>query len=167
MKKPPATPSNFFSFISVISFVQGMNLGFKQYNNYCVLNSTNSNEYVNPNLMYFIDNNGEYHDIRCEKLRDATSIVGYKIGDFEKNKVEVYKDGSVDDLEEVYYYKHGETACYNCINGILQNTTPVYDYVRSLSESNDKELRIKKAYFSALARERYKTTKLSEYLNSN
>lgn len=156
-----------YSNISVISFVQGMNLGFKQYNNYCVLNSTNSNEYVNPNLMYFIDNNGEYHDIRCEKLRDATSIVGYKIGDFEKNKVEVYKDGSVDDLEEVYYYKHGETACYNCINGILQNTTPVYDYVRSLSESNDKELRIKKAYFSALARERYKTTKLSEYLNSN
>ena len=149
--------------ISVISFVQGMNLGFKKYNNYCVLNSTNSNEYVNPNLMYFIDNSGEYHDIRCEKLREATSIVGYKIGDFEKNKVEEYKTGSIDDTEEKYYYKHDETACYNCINGPLQETTPIYNYIKSLSGSN----KIKKAYFTALARERYETKKLSDTLNAN
>ena len=153
--------------ISVISFVQGMNLGFKKYNNYCVLNSTNSNEYVNPNLMYFIDNNGEYHDIRCEKLVNADKIVGYKIGDFEKNKVEVYKAGRVDETEERYYYKHDETACYNCINGILENNTPIYEYIKNLRDSNDKEFRIKQAYFTALARERYNTTKLSDVINSN
>ena len=200
--------------ISVISFVQGMNLGFKKYNSYCVLNSTNSNEYVNPNLLYFSDGT-EYHDIRCEKMEDATSIVGYKIGDFEKTKVEVYakdaqnhiictltengteqkitemgtdangtimySNGYTKDTHgtitgslfsdvsierkttEIYYYKHDETACYNCVNGSLTNTTPIYSFVRSLEDDNN----TKKAYFTALARERYNTTKLSDTINAN
>ena len=44
-----------YSNISMITFFQGKNIGLTKYNGYCVLNSTNSNEYVNSNLMYFID----------------------------------------------------------------------------------------------------------------
>lgn len=146
--------------ISIIAFVQGMNLGFKNYNSYCILNSTNNNEYVNPNLLYFSDGT-EYHDIRCKKLENATSIVGYKIGDFEKTKVEIYKEGSVDETKEVYYYKHDETACYDCINGALSSNDSIYNYVRDSSTPS----KIRTAYFSALARERQNTTKLSDRLN--
>lgn len=144
--------------ISVISFVQGMNLGFKNYNNYCILNSTNNQEYVNPNLMYFIYD-GEYHDIRCTKIKDKEST-GYKIGDFEKLTRDV-TDSSTGETTSEYYYKHTETACYECINGSVNTNMSVYDYVRAEGTNNN----VKKSYFVALARERYNTTKLSDNLN--
>ena len=151
-----------YSNISVITFVQGMNLGFKNYNSYCILNSTNNNEYVNPNLLYFTDG-VEYHNIRCEKLNEATSITGYKIGDFEKTKVEVYENMESTETKELYYYRHDETACYDCINGTLNSNESVYNYVRDSNTPG----KIKASYFLALAREREKTTKLSDRLNIN
>lgn len=146
--------------ISVISFVQGMNLGFKNYNNYCILNSTNSQEYVNPNLMYFTDGNGEYHDIRCEKLITATTIEGYKIGDFEKLTRNVMNE-ETGKADTEYYYKHDETACYKCINGSINSDKSIYQYVRDSAT----DVNVKKSYFTALAKERHNTTKLSDNLN--
>ena len=149
-----------YSNISVISFVQGMNLGFKKYNSYCILNSTNNNEYVNPYLIYYSDGN-EYHSIGCTSAKNLDHLVGYKIGDFEKTKVEVYKDGNLDKTEEVYYYKHDETACYDCINGgHTYIGSKLYDYMLG---SGVPEWR--RAYFLAVARVRKNTTKLSDRLN--
>ncbi len=144
--------------ISVISFVQGMNLGFKDYNNYCILNSTNNQEYVNPNLIYFSDGNN-YHDIRCNDIKD-TETTGYKIGDFEKIKYDITNEkGEVTGSD--YYYKHNELACYKCINGSLENDTNIYNYARA----NDTKTKVKISYFTSLARERYKTTKLLSAYN--
>lgn len=146
--------------ISVIAFVQGMNLGFKKYNNYCVLNSTNNSEFVNPNLLYFIDNNGYYHDITCSNLSSTTitSLVGYKIGDFEKIKYEVDSAADTTNAKYHYYYKHEEYACYDCINGggKSRTSTNIYDFINGL---NDTDIR-KKAYYTSLARERQNTVKL-------
>lgn len=157
--------------ISVISFVQGMNLGFKNYNNYCVLNSTNNSEYVNPNLIYFT-NGTSYHDIRCtDESIDWSNATGYKIGSFEKQTYEAQKkdeDGNlVSDTqgnpvtENKYYYKHNELACYNCINGNAINKGSIYDYVRD--DSTDSNVKI--SYFTALARERCSTVKLLSSYN--
>ena len=150
--------------ISVISFVQGMNIGFKTYNNYCILSSTNNQEYVNPNLIYFTDGNS-YHDIRCEEI-ETIETTGYKIGSFEKQTYEyeaTAEDGSTTtETKTGYYYKHNELACYECINGTVNNNQSVYDYVRDTSTDDN----VKKSYFSALARERYKTTKLLNSYNA-
>ena len=151
--------------ISVISFVQGMNIGFKTYNNYCILSSTNNQEYVNPNLIYFTDGNS-YHDIRCEEII-STETTGYKIGSFEKQTYEYEEETTAEDgsttteTKTGYYYKHNELACYECINGTVNNNQSVYDYVRDTDDVN-----VKKSYFSALARERYKTTKLLNSYNA-
>ena len=151
--------------ISVIAFVQGMNLGFKKYNNYCVLNSTNNSEFVNPNLLYFIDNNGYYHDITCSNLSSTTitSLVGYKIGDFEKIKYEVDSAAATTDAKYHYYYKHEEYACYDCINGggESRTSTNIYDFINGL---NNTDIR-KKAYYTSLARERQNTVKLLDDYN--
>ena len=152
--------------ISVIAFVQGMNLGFKKYNNYCVLNSTNNSEFVNPNLQYFIDNKGYYHDITCSNLSSVTitSLVGYKIGDFDKIKYEVDSAADTTDAKYHYYYKHEEYACYDCINGggKSRTSTNIYDYINK-SDTLDK---IKKAYYTSLARERQNTVKLLDDYNN-
>lgn len=151
--------------ISVIAFVQGMNLGFKKYNNYCVLNSTNNSEFVNPNLLYFIDNNGYYHDITCSNLSSTTitSLVGYKIGDFEKIKYEVDSAADTTNAKYHYYYKHEEYACYDCINGggKSRTSTNIYDFINKAGTLD----KIKKAYYTSLARERQNTVKLLDDYN--
>lgn len=156
--------------ISVISFVQGINLGFKNYNHYCVLNSTNSQEYVNPNLIYFTDGNS-YHDIRCIDTNvDWPKAVGYKIGSFEKQNYEheVEEDGKKETKKD-YYYKHNELACYSCINGTQRVNKNIYNYMNGIDENsitekaNDVQ---KKVYYSALARERESTVKLLNAYNS-
>lgn len=147
--------------ISVIAFVQGMNLGFKKYNSYCVLNSTNNSEFVNPDLLYFISNDGYYHDITCENINGATNLVGYKIGDFEKIKYEANPDADTTNDKIHYYYKHDEYACYGCINGggDKRQSKNIYDFIKDSTTSN-----LKKAYYTALARERQNTVKLlSDY----
>lgn len=144
-----------YSNISIVALVQGMNLGFKTYNNYCIVSSTNNSEYVNPNLLYFTDGNS-YHDIRCNEIK-GKETTGYKIGDFEKIKYEITdEEGKVTDTN--YYYKHNELACYQCINGNQSETTDIYTYVRSDSADSN----VKKSYFTALARERERTVKLLE-----
>ena len=163
-----------YSNISMLTFFQGKSIGLAKYNGYCVLNSTNSNEYVNPNLMYFIDGEDTYHDIRCGKCEDATKLIGYKIGDFQKIKLDklLNEDGTPKTDENgkqlydnngtkttsAYRYNHSALACYECVNGSLATNTSVYNYV----EPNDGTATdtIKTSYWTSLARERYRTTKL-------
>lgn len=159
--------------ISVITFIQGLDLGMKKYNNYCVLNSTNNSEFVNPNLMYFIDNSGVYHDIKCESLNTGSDInAGYKIGDFATTRYEIQVkdaygtpqiDGSGNPVMSTkYYYKHNEYACYDCINGgNKRKSGSTYDFINGL---NDTDIR-KKAYYTSLARERQNTIKLLDDYN--
>ncbi len=145
-----------YSNISMVTFFQGKNIGLTNYNGYCVLNSTNSNEYVNPNLMYFI-NGGTYHDIRCTDMEGiSNSSNGYRIGAFQKTKTETTNNAG--ETTYSYIYKHYENACYNCINGQISSNASVYDYVRD-SETSDI---VKSSYFTSLARERYNTVKLLE-----
>ena len=145
-----------YSNISMVTFFQGKNIGLTNYNGYCVLNSTNSNEYVNPNLMYFI-NGDTYHDIRCTDMEGiSNSSIGYRIGAFQKTKTEKTNDAG--ETTYSYIYKHDENACYNCINGQISSNASVYDYVRDFETSYI----VKSSYFTSLARERYNTVKLLE-----
>lgn len=167
-----------YSNISMITFFQGKNIGLTKYNGYCVLNSTNSNEYVNPNLMYFIDGNDDtdhyYHDIRCRKISTPTQLTGYKIGDFQKIKLNKALDTNGNPMKDEngkqlydddgtpttnpYKYNHAELACYNCVNGSLATNTSVYNYVKPNYGIASTD--IKTSYWTSLARERYRTTKL-------
>lgn len=144
--------------ISVTTFFQGKRIGLTKYNGYCVLNSTNSREYVNPNLMYFIDNTGYYHDIRCEECKNATTLTGYRIGSFGNKKV-TDLDGNV-----YYEYDHNELACYECINGTENISGLVYNYITGEKPNNEYSetewKNTKESYWTSLARERYNAAKL-------
>ena len=161
--------------ISVTSFFQGKKIGLTKYNGYCVLNSTNHTEYVNPNLLYFIDRQtiipGDstkyYHDIRCDECAElnfslgalldfAVRPKGYRIGSFNGRKV-TETDPSGNTITK-YVYDHEELACYKCINGTALDTSQsIYDYVNGLSDWSGK----KRSYWTSLARERYNTAKLT------
>ena len=166
--------------ISMISFFQGKQIGFTKYNGYCVLNSTNNKEYVNPNLMYFSDEQGKdgwYHDIRCtsDEFKNASELIGYRIGSFEhrkeiEEKIEEDPPGSGNKIlrQEInYVYDHKELACYYCINGNekINSEKSVYEYIHGTTGNVGKDYaddKVKKAYWTSLARERYNTTKLTK-----
>ena len=143
--------------MSVITFFQGKEIGLTNYNGYCVVNCTNSKEYVNPNLMYFTDDSGYYHSILCDKCKTYTisptgksKLNGYKIGSFEKKQVDT-------ETTKKYEYEHDELACYDCINGAATSQKEtVYEYITTTDKED-----LKSVYWTSLGRERYDPTKIT------
>lgn len=147
--------------ISIITFFQGKKIGLTNYNGYCVVNCTNTKEYVNPNLMYFTDEDGYYHSILCEKCKnyeiiDKSKLNGYKIGSFEKKQISVIPEGETEPQKE-YFYEHNELACYDCINGASTSEKEnVYEYINASGEED-----LKSVYWTSLGRERYDPSKIT------
>ncbi len=116
--------------ISMVSFVQGLPVGFKTYNNYAIINNTRNETYAEKEALAFIDPTADttdqtlsvYHMIDCPKLAELvdsgsiTNLIGYRKIDFEPSSVEVRE--TVDDSttkKTHYYYKHINLPCYYCI----------------------------------------------------
>lgn len=126
---------------SIITFVQGIPIGLKYYNNYAIATSTSNKEYVDPNEIYMNNSSEYYHTKYCNQLGDS-NLIGYRSIDYiAKEKRET----------EGYYYMHtpeqgtgdqSSQACYQCL---IQRSLYIKDVT---SEKTD-------AYQTALARERY------------
>ena len=69
--------------ISMITFLQGMKVGLKTYNNYSIVTSTQNNEYVSEDSLYYIGGSGDkyYHRNYCSQLINTTQEA-YKNTDF-------------------------------------------------------------------------------------
>lgn len=128
--------------VNIISFMQGLPVGVKEYNNYAIVTSTENKQYVDPNLLYYI-HDGYYHKLECPILQEASEeIKAYRSIDYDKQRNE---DGS-------YYYTHKELACYTCIvNSANLEKKEIQNYPYNL----------KQAYYNALARERWNLNKLN------
>ena len=141
--------------ISIITFVQGMPVGFKTYNNYAIINNTRNKDFVNQDAIVFVDSsdtNSEYHMIDCPYLT-GTNLQGYRKIDFEPSSVQVIvstTDASgqtTSHKENKYYYSHTNLPCYYCI--VSRN----YTSTDGSEITNNKDARTK-ALNTALARER-------------
>ena len=150
--------------ICIISFLEGMPVGTKTYNNYSVVASTGNELYTNKEQIYLIAEGGNYyHNLGCkildEEIKNGNgNVVGYKKTDFDvvKKEVKVQKtnlNGPNEYLSVPYYYlKNNEQACYNCI--VERN------YIK---KDNDIAT---KAYNTALGRIRYRQKKASSYIGN-
>lgn len=121
--------------VSIISFLQGLKVGLKTYNNYMIVSSTGNRQYVDPEDLYFVtaemvedkDNPGKkkikeigtyYHRINCpllaEEIKDNLDLTveGYVNLDFKGTYTEKDKDGN--EINK-YVYNHTALACYECI----------------------------------------------------
>lgn len=132
--------------VSIVTFVQGMPMGLKQYNNYAVATSTLNKEYVNPDEIYLSDisdyNTDEYYHMPyCEKLKNE-SFVGYRNIDY---VAKAYQEKDGEDIKNKYYYKHENDASQACYYCLVQKS--LYEEEYNEDKSN--------AYETALARERY------------
>lgn len=171
--------------VSIASFMQGIPIGQKYFNNYSVITNTKNEEVINSQSMYILrendDGNLEYHQVGCEKLLQKVK------NDGESHVMTAYTDLSflrqtvkVSEIKLEYFYPHGGkdtsnssdipkykylTGCYNCIvnsnsdydiDGIIKGEIKDYLTEKTLYNKNNFELEaVRKTYLTGLARERY------------
>ncbi len=147
-----------FENISILTFIQGMPIGLKYYNNYVIATSKMNDAYVDPNGIYLSgEGDTKYHLPYCKDVKNI-EYTGYRGAEYVlRNFTKTFDDGSP--TIDISYYMHdglsdnnSELGCYNCIvnRGLY----------RSLENTGDEEIEQKiskqmKSYDEALARERY------------
>lgn len=122
--------------VSMVTFMQGIPMGYRYYNNYAVITNNVNKEVVKAENIYIVTEdtatgkNREYHQPGCKELisgvNDGTlRIVGaYPTASFQRQSVK-RNDNQEDDLHFYFQAVEGDTltGCYNCI----VNATANYD----------------------------------------
>ena len=162
--------------VSVVSYMQGMPMaGYRYYNNYAVITNNVNKEVVTNENIYIVtektggtDNNREYHLPGCKELIDGvkngtlTIIGAYSTASFQRQTVKISENN-----EKHFYFQSRVgvtlTSCYNCVvnatgnysaDDIIKGKIKHYEDKNVLYDKEDlKEIR--KAYLTALSREKY------------
>ncbi len=160
--------------VSLVSFMQGMSIGYRYYNNYAIITNNINKEVVTAENIYIIakengSNNREYHKPGCDELiqgvRDGSlTIIGaYPTSSFQRQTTRLSES------DERHYYLQacgGDTltGCFNCIvkatadydtDDIIDGTIEHYEDETNIIYNSNDIAEIRKSYLTALARERY------------
>lgn len=152
--------------VSVITFLQGINMGNRPYNGYAIVPNNKNEESVGEESIY-IAVDGEYHRINDTDLlsKNLENAIGVFNMNFERKTVDEYgQDGST--IDKKYFYPRKEMACYKSI--VSQSATKslineangipisIYEYLNSDTVTNSPSgTQLKSIYYTALGRERY------------
>lgn len=148
--------------ISLISFVQGLDIGGKIYNGYAIVNNTESKEVVQEGRIFILGADGYYHKIGDRYLEeDADNVVTSKPAgrlnlDFKRQNMTI--EGT---NQTIYYYpvkydlNNSYKGSYDSIvtQNNVEDVNDIYKYV------SEKNYNLKKAFYMAIAREREATYK--------
>lgn len=149
--------------ICLTSFLQGVPIGSKVYNNYCVVSNDTNKEMVGNDSIYIIDSAGEYHKPGCKtlvkNLEDGKVTIqgAYASSEFKRKTVSLTGADAnahsqltgTNSGQYAYFYPEAYTACYDCIVTASQ-TYSTDDIIEGKVNSE-----IRKWYLRALARCRY------------
>ena len=170
---PKLTEEEWYSIthnISLISFLQGLSIGSKEYNGYSIVTNSESKEVVLENNIYILgvsnNNNKQYYKIGDKGLKDGSATVN--AGDYSESR-NVYTSAgrlnrdfersnliNADGTANYYYYPlKDNNASYNSV--IMQNDVETYDDIYAYV--NEQSTEVKTAFYTALGRERAGTYK--------
>ncbi len=143
--------------VSIISFLQGLNIGGKIYNGYSIIANNKNKEVVSEDSIYMVtkgeDNNYEYHKPTETGLENKEIIDACLNIDFERRSVTT-NNGTTNYFYPKRYNKQVPLGSYTSI--VTQTGVEVpnnmYKYMANEDKKNTK---LAKKYFTALGRERY------------
>ena len=134
--------------ISIITFLQGMNVGGKIYNGYSVITNTKNEDVVSADSIYIetVSSSGEtvFHRPTESGLANIIKNTTYSVGVF--NIDTERRTGEDSNGKSIYYYPKEGTLSYDSI--VTQNNV-------NTNNTMDDDNIIKKLYYTALGRERY------------
>lgn len=157
--------------VSIISFLQGMPIGQKYYNNYTVITNTKNEEVINEQSVYIMmqnsDGNYEYHQPGCKELiekqknNSSLQMTAYTDLSFIRQTIKV------NEVKTRYFYPQSRmgkttTGCYNCIvnasgdydiDSIISGKIKDY-YTGTILYNANEIAAVRRAYLTGLARER-------------
>ena len=144
--------------ISMITFMQGLNIGGKIYNGYAIVQNNVNDDFVSEDSIYIADENSKkYYRVTDanffnNNITIGNNCFGARNTDFErKTIVDSYKDGRTDKTRNLYYYPISYMASYSSI--IDQNGNK--DNKKSIKEALQSNPDLASKYYTALGRERY------------
>lgn len=156
--------------ISIVSFMQGMDCGLKQYNNYVVVSSSNNEIMTTPENIYyadineFNDENSEYHKYNCKKvfnkIKEGTDITNPEQRISFTSKEVKYDKISTRSNIIPYRYDHKNLACYECINDGNYKGADIF------KEDDDSSKALRKAYYIGIGKERNDVYKMNAVTKS-
>lgn len=146
--------------ISLISFVQGLDIGGKVYNGYTIVTNSETKEVVQEENIYILGTDNYYHRIGDKDLENSDNIRGDDITaksagrlnlDFKKQKI-LSADGTT---TRYYYPLRNYLGSYNSI--VTQNEVTAFDdiYAYIQKQKDNGNIKLAKAFYTALGRERY------------
>lgn len=132
--------------ISIISFLQGLNIGGKVYNGYSIITNNKNEEVVSEDSIYITTtNDNTYHRATDNDLIENTNLgIGVYNIDFERKSI------TNNDGQTVYFFPKTQLGCYSSIvnqTGV-NNSDSIYEYLKNKQS-------LAKIYYTALGRERY------------
>ena len=153
--------------ISIVSFMQGMDCGLKQYNNYVVVSSSNNEIMTTTDNIYyankdeFNDENSEYHKYNCKKvfnkIKDGADIENPEQRMSFTSKEVKYDKISTRSTVIPYRYDHKNLACYECINDGNYKGEEIFES----GGDEDAKYALRKAYYIGVGKERNDVYKMN------
>lgn len=137
--------------ISIISFLQGLNIGGKVYNGYSIITNTKNEEVVAEDSIYIVSD-GNYHRATDRDLLGKNNLLGVFNVDFERRSLTSTEGTN-------YFFPRTELGCYLSI--VNQTNVEVTDNIYKYMMNNKDNGNLAKAYFTALGRERYSMYKIN------
>lgn len=159
--------------ISMITFLQGLNIGGKVYSGYAIVPNDINEDFVSEDSIY-ITVGGTYYRITDEKLLNDNDInldqaVGFINTDFERRAVE--ETDSAGNKQNIYYFLRVDEGSYTSIidinsNNGMKEILKAYD-INSVTSGNSKKRKLAEIYYTALGRERYGMSRVNNPFPSN
>lgn len=171
--------------ISVASFMQGIPIGAKYYNNYCIITNNKNKEVVTKDSIYIITDDQNNQNV-MDTLNQAHRAASKDVIDNSKTVIGAYRNvdfeaQTVVGNDNYTYYPHANDRCYEClvsvaetysIDDIISGTIYNYDkntdtYVKNdIATKNLEKIGLRKIYLTALARERQNLYKTNDYFGT-
>lgn len=147
--------------IGMISFLQGLNVGGKEYNGYSIITNNKNKEFVAEDSIY-IEQETTYHKATDTDLTSRDGLVGYFNIDYERRTGELIQGNS---QVTGYYNPRSALGCYQSI--VRQENVATGELKDWLNQTGN--INLKKAYYTALGRERcsmYRVQSFNATINS-
>lgn len=155
--------------VSMITFLQGLDIGGKVYSGHAIVQNTLTEDFVSEDSIYILSNDGQYRRVTDPDLINGTvnldnNTIGLFNTDFERRVAVAVDPKEETHHKNIYYYPREDMASYKSIinlnfgtNGSSDDETPIEainEYFKGVTPGTPK-YQLAQIYYTALGRERY------------